>query len=163
VLDASLVNVLHTPASSNTAGAGVTICCNARLDFLSAQARTQNKTPRDQLGCVATHLPGIRDLRFCASVTALYCTLHTLSTSGTRRLNSSKQPHDPLAAAAATTAQSTTAYKVRIGFNQRMAYPGFVQSRRHSVQAGQASPQLSSPSPTQALEDVAHGTVVHLR
>jgi hypothetical protein len=45
------------------------------------------------------HLPGSKDLRFWASVTALYCTLHTLSTSGTRRLNSSKQPQLPLAAA----------------------------------------------------------------
>jgi hypothetical protein len=45
------------------------------------------------------HLPGSSDLRLCASVTHLYCTLHTLSTSGTRRLNSSKQPQLPLAAA----------------------------------------------------------------
>ena len=37
-------------------------------------------------------------LRFCASVTHLYCTEHTESTSGTRRLNSSKQPQDPDAA-----------------------------------------------------------------
>ena len=40
-------------------------------------------------------LPGIPDFRFWASVTHLYCTLQTLSTSGTRRLNSSKQPQDP--------------------------------------------------------------------
>ena len=42
--------------------------------------------------------PGMFALRFCASVTHLYCTEHTESTSGTRRLNSSKQPQDPDAA-----------------------------------------------------------------
>jgi hypothetical protein len=59
-----------------------------------------NATPRAAAGPhTRAHLPGSRDLRFWASVTHLYCTLHTLSTSGTRRLNSSKQPQLPLAAA----------------------------------------------------------------
>ena len=39
--------------------------------------------------------PGSWVLRFWASVTHLYWTEHTLSTSGTSLLNSSKQPHDP--------------------------------------------------------------------
>lgn len=39
--------------------------------------------------------PGRPALRRCASVTHLYCTLQTLSTSGTSRLNSSKQPQEP--------------------------------------------------------------------
>lgn len=59
-------------------------------------------------GCA--HLPGSSDLRFWASVTALYCTLHTLSTSGTKRLNSSKQPQLPLAAAYGGKRQATAPY-----------------------------------------------------
>ena len=42
--------------------------------------------------------PGISDLRFWESVTHLYWTEQTDSTSGTRRLNSSKQPQEPEAA-----------------------------------------------------------------
>lgn len=39
--------------------------------------------------------PGKMVLRFCASVTHLYWTEHTLSTSGTSLLNSSKHPQEP--------------------------------------------------------------------
>ena len=49
-------------------------------------------------GCKKYSTPSYRNFPALArwpSSTALYCTEHTDSTSGTSRLNSSKQPHEP--------------------------------------------------------------------
>ena len=50
------------------------------------------------LSMYSSPLPGRAAFFLWASHTALYCTLHTLSTSGMSLLNSSKHPQDPLAA-----------------------------------------------------------------
>jgi hypothetical protein len=89
VLHAEFVNVLQAPAARSVRSRVVTCAGSGAFRLAAAQAHTPPPP---------THLPGSRDLRFWASVTHLYCTLHTLSTSGTRRLNSSKQPQLPLAA-----------------------------------------------------------------
>lgn len=78
------------------------LSCQVQQHDISTTVLSACKDTRGQLmplcRCCTPYLPGSRDFLFWASVTALYCTLHTLSTSGTRRLNSSKQPQLPLAA-----------------------------------------------------------------
>ena len=89
--------------------------------------------------------PGSWVLRFWASVTHLYWTEQTLSTSGTSLLNSSKQPHDP---ADSNASQLTVATG---------------QSRRPKCAPALLWAAAGLTRGSKPLEDVAHGPVVHLR